>query len=152
MSVCVSVIPVCATNQELTFSQFVSALSVYANYQLSATFVQPIRSRILSVSQLICVKLCIQYLVISWFSVTIQVKSSNTQNSNVKFNYVVIALVNHQIITNFIGLGSWVSSFQQRMTCFHMFCISLSLLISTFHSSSISFKSLIVKLSLSLNL
>ena len=32
MSVCVSVIPVCATNQELTFSQFVSSLSVYANY------------------------------------------------------------------------------------------------------------------------
>ena len=29
MSVCVSVIPDCATNQELTFSQFVSSLSVY---------------------------------------------------------------------------------------------------------------------------
>ena len=73
MSVCVLVIPVCTTNQELTFSQFVSSLSVYANYQLSASFTQPIRSRILSVSQffvlasVISVKLCIPHLVIPWF-------------------------------------------------------------------------------------
>ena len=51
MSVCLSVIPVCATNQELNRTVLVSSLSVYANYQLSATFDQPIRSRILPVSQ-----------------------------------------------------------------------------------------------------
>ena len=50
VSVCVSVIPVCVTNQELNLTVLVSSLSVYANNYLSACFVQPIRSRILSVS------------------------------------------------------------------------------------------------------
>ena len=52
MSVCVSFIPVCATNKELNLTVLFSYLSVYANYKLSATFAQPNRSRILSVSQL----------------------------------------------------------------------------------------------------
>ena len=55
MSVCVSVNPVCATIQELNLTVLVGSLSVYANYQLSATFAQPIRSRILSVSQFLLV-------------------------------------------------------------------------------------------------
>jgi len=45
MSVCVSVNPVCATNQELNASELVSSLSVYENHYMSATFAQPIRSR-----------------------------------------------------------------------------------------------------------
>ena len=57
MSVCVSVNPVFATNQELNLTVLVSSLSVYANYSLSATFAQPIRSRILSVSYASCNKL-----------------------------------------------------------------------------------------------
>ena len=52
MSVCLSVNPVCATNQELNLTVLVSSLSVNANYYLSASFVQPIRSRILFVSSL----------------------------------------------------------------------------------------------------
>ena len=34
-----------ATNQELNLTVLVSSLSVFANYNLSASFVQPIRSR-----------------------------------------------------------------------------------------------------------
>ena len=45
MSVCVSVNPVCATNQELNASELVSSLSVYENHYMSAAFAQPIRSR-----------------------------------------------------------------------------------------------------------
>ena len=44
MSVCVSVSPICATNEELNLvCLFVSSLSAYENHYLSASFDQPIK-------------------------------------------------------------------------------------------------------------
>ena len=72
MSVCVSVIPVCATNQELNLTVLFSSLSVYANYscllpllkQSEAESCQLVSS--LSIASAICIKRCIPYLVIPW--------------------------------------------------------------------------------------
>ena len=52
MSVCVSVNPVCSTNHPIRSLTLVSSLYVYANANqyLSASFAQPIKSRILLVS------------------------------------------------------------------------------------------------------